>query len=862
VIDHKGKTQKWVSRLLRPFADREVLRTILDDFDYRARYDLKNHGVIRTGASQFFHFLVIFFSLVLESFFWSLTMFKNYVKTGFRNLKKHKAFSFISVFGLAVGLSCCLLITLYVKNELSYDRFHKNAKNIYRVIMNQSWNPWQGKTLWNVTPGAAAAALEQDFPEVIRSSRVVSRRASVSVADKVFYETGFLYVDSDFLEIFNFPLASGNRKTVLNEPFSLLLTKEMSEKYFGNEDPVGKVLNINNSHEYRVVGVLKNSPENSHLSFNFVTSMRSLLSIKGNERYDKWRPNWTRTYIQLQDGFDPGILQAKLPAFIKKYRDGDTENEFILQPLIRIHLHSTKIHDIVRGDIKHIYFLSAIALIIMLIACFNYMNLATARASTRFKEVGLRKVVGADKKSLVRQFLGESISFSVLAFFMALVFARLFLPVFNTLINRNLSFNTFFDGLTILFIAGLVVMIGIVSGSYPAVYLSSFQPSSILQDKHSSRAKGAVRLRNILVVFQFSLSITLISCTLIVKTQLDFMRNKDLGFNKEEILNVVLREPKLIRDSETFRNILLQHSGIKDILVTQSLPTTISSNNVYKNPSWAGKTAAPEFYVNFGWVGYRFIDFYGIELLQGRNFSREYATDKEACIINETAARIIGWEDPVGKVMDDFPVIGVVKDFHFRPLKDKIEPVALRLNRPGRPKYFSIKIYSDRLEKTITFIEKKWKEASPDYPFSFFFLDEQVDRTFRAEVRLLKIFNNFSFLAILLSSLGLFGLALFTADRKTKEIGIRKVLGASVPQILVLLSREFVRWILLANLIAWPLAYLSMNKWLDSFAYKTNMSVAMFIMAGLIALCVSILTVSYQSLKAAKANPVDSLRYE
>ena len=799
---------------------------------------------------------------VISHLCWSAIMFKNYLKTGWRNLKKHKAFSIINITGLAVGLSCCLLILLYIKNELSYDRFHKNADNIYRVLMNQHWNPWQGKTIWNVTPGAFAPACQNDFPEVVYATRVKNRRALVTLEDKYFNESSFLYVDPEFLKIFSFPLILGDPETALNEPFTVLLTEEMSRKYFGNENPIGQIININKTYDCRVTGVMENVPENSHLQFDFLCSFSSLLSIQGNEWLSGWRSNSPQSYILLRNGRDPDLLQEKFPEFIKKYREDWEKADFLLQPLTRIQLYSTKFHDFVRGDIKHIYFLSAIAMIIMLIACFNYMNLATARATTRIKEVGLRKVIGADRQNIIRQFMGESLSFSFLSLFLAFGLAFFFLPLFNTLIRRNLQFFQLFDGPTPLFIFSLALIIGLISGSYPALYLSSFQPSRILQDKHGTKTRGSARLRGILVVVQFSISVILIICTLVVGKQLNYLRNTDLGFKREEILNVYIQDPSLRKSPETLKNHLLQYPGIKDVLVTQSLPNTISSNSVFTDPSWAGKTGTGTFYVNWGWVDYNFLDFFGIELLKGRTFSKDHPTDRDAYIINEMAAKVIGWEDPIGKQLNKGTVIGLVKDFHYRPLRTEIEPMALSLMESNEARYFSIKVRSDGLTDTLAFIGAKWKEFSPGYPFVYSFLDERLGRLYRSEKHLLQIFNNFAVLAVLLSCLGLFGLALFSADRKTKEIGIRKVLGASIPQILLLISKEFIRWLLLANAIAWPIAYYAMHKWLDAFAYKTTLDALPFALAGAVSLGIALLTVSFQSLRSATANPVDSLRYE
>lgn len=792
-------------------------------------------------------------------------MVKSYLKIAFRNFCKHKAFASINIVGLAVGLTCCLLILLFIRYELSFDRFHARADRIHRVIMDQRWNPWQGKSLWNISPGPLAAALKRDFPEVEKSARINIVGALVRYGDKKFRES-FYHADPDFLEIFSFPLKEGDSRVALTEPFRVLITESMRLKYFGEDDPLGKTLRVDNRSEYIVAGVLKDIPENSHLRFDFLASFSSLEAIWGPDKVARWHSNSFITYILLREGSEAGALEAKLPAFRTKYKGDKDDEAFLLQPLTSIHLHSSRIHDAVRGDVRQMVFLSMIALLIMLIACFNYMNLATGRASTRIKEVGLRKVVGADRRALIQQFMGESITLSLAALTAALVMARLLLPAFGSLMRRNLDFSLVLDPPVMLAAAGLTLLIGIISGSYPAVYLSSFPPSGILQSTGATGSQRPARLRNLLVILQFTATTILIVCTLVVRGQLNFMRGTDQGFAREEILNILIQDPKLKTAPEPLQKALMQIPGISDITISENLPTTIGSNSIFEKPSWGGPGAADKFYINWAGVDEHFLDFYNIEITAGRNFSREFSTDREAYIINQTAARMIDWENPVGKMLGDgsqkHRVIGVIQDFHFRPMRDEIEPLAISLNRTGRIRYISLKIETSRTAAVLASIEKLWGRFSPEYPLSFSFLDERMDRMYRSEKWLLGIINAFAALAVLLSVMGLFGLVLFTAERRTREIGIRKVLGASASSIVLMLSREFARWVLVADLIAWPVAYIAMQRWLAGFAYRTPLRPAVFVLAGILTLGIALLTVGYQSIRAAASDPVECLRYE
>ncbi len=800
------------------------------------------------------------------------TMFKNYLKIAFRNIKRHKGYSFINIAGLSVGLTCCILILLYVKYELSYDKYHENADNIYRVVMKQPGNVYMGNEWFNVGPGGLKSTLMEEYPEVVYSTRAKRNEGDIYYNNSLFEERTIFFIDPGFLKIFSFPLISGDPETVVKDPFSMLITQRIAKKYFGNEDPVGKIINVDKNYDFKVTGILKNCPKNSHFRFDILASFNSLYSIiRGGKNFiETWnRGNsvWN-TYIQLTENYNARDLESKFPAMVKKYRGENSKGEFHLQPLISIHLHSNINGEIeANGDIRYIYLFSAIAFFIMLIACLNYMNLATARAASRFKEIGIRKVIGAGRRQLIRQFLGESMIFTIAALLISLILVSLLLPSFGSFINKNLEFNFYSDHLLLLYLICVALIVGLISGSYPALFMSALKPVNVIK---GSMTTGSVRkrssaFRNSLVVVQFVISIVMIISTLTVYRQLNFIKNSNLGFTKNHIITGYLHDRNLRENLEPFKNYLSQYPQILDVYVNGDLPLTILSHNYAE---WEGLTegeTGPLTYIGF--VNYNFLDFFNIELIKGRNFSKEFTTDaSQAIILNETAARATGWENPIGKKFSVYGygiVIGVFKDFHNTSLHLKVEPMALRLTESNNSSgNFAIKISSYDIPRTLAFIESNFKKYFPGYAFNYSFLDEKIDRMYRSEQRLGQIFNYFTLIAIFISCLGLFGLASFTTEQRTREIGIRKVLGAPISGIIMLISREFVKWVLAANVLAIPIAYIAMNKWLHIFAYRTHIGIWTFVISVTMALMIALISVSYQSVKAAAANPVDSLRYE
>ena len=798
-------------------------------------------------------------------------MIQNYLKVALRNIKRSKGFSFINIAGLSVGMVCFILIMLFVKYELSYDRYHENADDIYRVVMKTPGSIYLGTDWWNCTPGALKAALMGECPEISRIARVRGYGGMINHENMHNIENRFYIVDPEFLEIFTFPLIEGDPKTALSEPLNLLLTQEMAEKYFGDENPIGKILNLDGQYDFRITGILKNTPANSHFKFDFLASFKTHDTIYCGRKnpVGQWGNNLYSTYIQVRKDINRESFESKFPVPEKKYSGRETSAEFYVQPLMDIHLKSHMIGELeANGDIRYVYLFSAVAFLIMLIACLNYMNLSTARFAKRSKEVGVRKVVGAGRLDLIRQFLGESIVLSFISLSISIVFVKLLLLAFSSFVQRELSFEFFGSAYSLLSLICIAVAVGIVSGIYPAFFLSSFKPVSVIKNVFGAGSKANSSLRNSLVVFQFIISIALLFCTIVIYDQLKYINKKDLGFKKEHIVIVDIYDNNLRRNYEPLKNELLQYHKISDITVSRQSPAYITAAG---SAEWEGETEDDDiiFYTTF--VDYNFLDFYGIKLLEGRNFSKEITSDVgKAYILNKTAVETIGWEDPVGKRFrrrekELGVVIGVVDDFHFQEFRSKVQPLVIKRidsNRAWTVGCFSIKISSEDIPGTLSFIEEKYKEFSSDYPFTYSFLDEKIDRMYRSEQRLGKSFVYFTVLAVFIACLGLFGLAAFAAEQRTKEIGIRKVMGASVSNIILKLSLEFVKWVILANIIAFPVGYFGMNKWLQNFAYKIDIGIWTFILSGTLASIIALITVIHQVFKAATANPVDSLRYE
>jgi ABC-type antimicrobial peptide transport system permease subunit len=717
--------------------------------------------------------------------------------------------------------------------------------------------------VWPVVSIPVSPALKEEFPEVIDSARVSDFSALITRGEKKFDEIG-AYVDPSFLEIFSFPFVKGDPKTALSSPFSIVITLEMANKFFGGEDPLGKNLKLNDELAFTVTGVIKDVPRNSHLKFDF------LAPFKIFEENDREPTHWGRfqiyTYVMLHDDAPSQEFEKKIAGLLQEHnvRSGPTLG---LDPLTRIHLYATD----GGGDIRYVYVFSVIAVFILVIACINFMNLTTARSSTRAKEIGMRKVTGAQRADLIKQFMGESVLISLMALYFAVILVVLLLPVLSNLADKQLTLNPQGNWYLILGFVGIVLFTGLLAGSYPALFLSSFRPADILTGSlipTKDWMKKTV-FRKAMVVIQFSVSVFLIISTLVIFKQLHFIRNVNLGYEKEHLISIPLRG-NTAQQYEAFKSELLQDSRISNVSATSEVPILIYYLHV--GYDWEGKDPKTESRMNEVLVDHDFIETLNMTIVQGRGFSKDRATDaSEAYIVNEAAVKAMNLESPVGKRfyaptregMREGTIIGVVKDFHFRPLHDEISPLVMFI-APEKYSFLCIRIQSEisDMPGTMSFIESVHKKFAPNFPFEYNFLDETFDKLYKSEQKTGSIFGYSTFLAIFISCLGLFGLAAQMAEMRIKEIGIRKVLGASVSGITLLLSKEFMKWVVVANVIAWPVAYYAMNRWIQNFAYRTSIGLWIFFLAAFMAFLIALITVGYQAVKTAMANPVDALRYE
>lgn len=788
-------------------------------------------------------------------------MLKNYLKIALRVLRRNKVIAFINIAGLAVGMVCAALILLYVRHELSYDQYHLNKKKIYRLVTGVQGAAYQAIAK---VPGPWGVAAQRDLPEVRSAARFVFfNETLVSRGEKRFYESGGFYADSTVFEVFSFPLIKGNPRTALTRPNTIVITEDFAKKYFVDEDALGQTLTFDAQNEFQITGVLSNVPTNSHFTFDFLVSMATY----SNPRRDDWQWNQYYTYLLLNDSSPPGAVAAKFPAMLRTYMDEKLAASYAqsLQPLTSIHLHSNLFREMqANSDITYVYMISAVGFFILLIACINFMNLTTARATTRAKEVGVRKVSGAGRLHLIKQFLSESVLTSFAAAIIAVVGIDLLLPVFNSLTGRQLSFDYLNEKIFLLGFFGLAAIIGIFSGSYPAFVLSSFKPSSTLKGK-SGGARG-VWLRKTLVIGQFAISALLMIATGIIYNQLEFIQNKKLGFNNEQLIIIPIRDDAMREKYETVKRELQQHPDIVSVTASGNLPGGGDWGIPYEPEGIPLDRIPPmrDFVVD-----HDFIQTFEMELAAGRTFSRDHPTDAAGYMINEEAARQLGWSDPIGKMIsmpniqrEKAPVIGVLKDFHFRSMREKISPIMFFIPPPDWFSVLSVRIRPENISQTLAFLESKWNELDPNHPFAYTLFDEQFGQLHHAEEQMGELLGAVALLAVLIACMGLFGLAAFTAEQRSKEIGVRKVLGASVGSIAALLSKDFTRLVLIGFGVAAPVAYYAMNRWLQDFAYRIEIGAGVFVAVGMLALIIAWLTVSFQSIKAAVANPVDSLKYE
>ncbi|WP_028296941.1 ABC transporter permease [Olivibacter sitiensis] len=792
-------------------------------------------------------------------------MLKNYIKIAFRNLIRHKSFSLLNIAGLSVGMASSILILLWVQNEKSYDRFHANAHEIYRITVE-----FGDEFHAAVNPPPMSVELKAKIPAIKNIVRLTHPMTSVFwYDDKRFEEKGGFYTDSTFLDVFSFPLLAGDAATALKSPDAILITERMAIKYFGDTNPIGKTLRRENNQSKTVTGVLGDIPANSHLQFDYLMPLSSLDKNDWTYPSDEWGNFIYYAYIQLEKTFEPTTvnllaLEKQMNDIYKIHQDESVlKSAFTAQPLRDIHLHSNLQVDLSgHGNIQYVNILFIVAIFILLVACINFMNLATARSSRRAKEVGMRKVVGAARSQLVGQFLGESIFISLISLLLAIGMVWLALPTFNYLAGKELAI-TLFDGKTLLSLLGIALLTGIVAGSYPALFLSGFRPIAVLKGTLSIKGSGGRIFRNTLVITQFVVSIVLLVGTMVVYRQLHYMKDRNIGYEKSNLMYVPM-SGEIWGKQEAYKNALKENPLTTRFTVIDAIPSNLKSGTI--DHDWEGKDPNSQIVIPVMDVSESFFEVFQTELAAGRAFSTDFKGDSSNYIINEKLSGIMDLnpEEAIGKPFSLWGkrgmIVGVVKDFNFKPATQSIEPIVLQLNNWGG--IAVVRTQPKATEATIKALEEINAKLNPDFPFTYGFVDQDLNNLYDGEQRLANLFNLFAILAIGISCLGLYGLSAFVTEQKFKEIGIRKVLGARVISIVYLLSKNFIKLILLAIIIATLLALYALENWLNSFAYRIDIQWWIFALAGLAAILVALITVATQTIKAALANPVDSLRDE
>lgn len=786
-------------------------------------------------------------------------MIQNYLKVALRNIKRNKLFSGINILGLAVGMACSIFILLWVQHERSYDKFHKNGANIYRLTVEISGL----KASLSVAP--IAKAMRSEIPEVKNTVMLASAGGLFQYGDRKFEERAAFFADSTFLQVFSFPLVKGDRKTALDNPTNILITERAAKKYFGSEDPMGKVLRMNSKDNFTVSGILADVPANSHLQFDFILPMRFFARGSNDFINNVWDNYNYYTYVQLAENASSAAAVQKVTKQMNATMGKNIKEltaDHYLQALYDIHLHSNFIGDVQgHGNIQYVRIFSLVAIIVLIVACINFMNLATARSSRRAKEVGMRKVAGARRWEIIRQFLGESVLIAFISLLIAIGLVWLLLPAFNNLSGKEIKFDLFHSNLLLL-LPGIAVLTGLISGSYPAFFLSSFQPVKVLKGSFNFGNRGAW-LRSGLVVLQFVISISLMVAAFVVYNQLNYIRNKNLGYDRENLLYVPVTG-NLYNSNEALRTELKQNQLTQDFTFLAQLPTNLLSGTI--SVDWPGKDAKnqvmfPQLSVDEG-----FVNTFKTKIIAGRGFSKDFKTDEKNYVLNEKAIQVMGMkpETAVGQWFSLWgnkgTIIGVVKDFNFKPIHQPIEPLILRYSSGGD--VFLVRTKPGKTEATISALKTLCAKLNPEYPFSYDFLDQDLAKLYRAEQQMGGIFNVFTILAIFISCLGLFGLTNYMAEKRTKEIGIRKVIGASVTGIVALLSKGLIKLVLVAILLATPLAWWAMNSWLNNFAYHIDINAWVFVIAAFSSITIAMITISFQAIKAALANPIKSLKTE
>lgn len=801
-------------------------------------------------------------------------MLKNYFKIAVRNLRKHTGFSIINISGLSIGLACCMLIAIYIKDELGYDRYHDNADKIYRLT--REFKSPDGSTSLHLAHLAPpfVPLLKIDFPEMEVMTRFVSFGGTIRYEDKIFNERAIGWADNDIFKVFTFDFVKGNQENALTQPGSMVITEEMALKYFDSVDVMGKMLKFSNLGSMKITGVIKKMPENSHFNLDLIGDFAMVEQFYGGREnmMKAWGSNNFASYFMLADGANIPQIEDRLPDFLVKHlgENAGDWNALHIQKMTDIHLHSHLDDELgANSDIKYIYTFSAIALLILFIAIINYMNLATAKSANRAKEVGMRKVMGAGKPSLIGQFIIESVTLVFIAIVAAFFLVQLSIPYLRTFTGRMLTYGSTEGMIATAIVVFVGVLIGILAGSYPAFYLSSFQPLTVLKGRLSAGSKSTV-LRRSLVVVQFTITAILIVCTGVVFQQLDYIQNKNLGYSKDNIMTLSMND-EIGGKFDVFKNALLSSQSIEKIGLSSRVPTVQLLDSQGAEAEINGEMVSPEVVVKNLRIDHDFLDTYDMAIVAGRNFDKTILSDDtSAYILNEAAVSMIGWDSNETAINKKFKyagmegkVIGVTKDIHFETLQNNISPLVMHLPRQvSNMRSLSIKMSGQNVTETVALIEDQWAEFSPNQPIEYSFIDERFDRLYESENQRAKLFTSFSMLAIFLACLGLFGLASFTVSQRSKEISIRKVLGATISQIVSILSKEFLILVGISVVVAFPLAYIFMKDWLQGYAYRIDLNLVPFIVAGVLSIAIAFLTISLQTFKAATTNPVDALKDE
>jgi putative ABC transport system permease protein len=806
----------------------------------------------------------------------SLQMVTNdFIKHAFRSIASQGHQAVLNMTGLALAQTCCILIIIYTHYELSFDSYHANADHICRIVSYQPGNSYMGKDVFAVTPGLLKEALVSEIPDVKNAARCARKTHTLEYESSLFVESGFLYADPDLLKIFTFPVISGDPADVLNEPFALFITKDMARKYFGNEDPVGKTILADNKYLFTVRGIIENIPQNSHFHFDFLSGFNTLAKIKGGiGSVENWNSFEFTTYVLLNDRTSSGDINNRLKELSVKYLSDNSffrDSYFSAEPLRKIHLNSNTNFSIGKNsDIRYIYLITAIGILIILIACFNYVNMATVRAYSRGKEIGILKISGAGRGEMIVQIMMESVILSIGGMILAFAITGILIPAFSDFTERPLTYGMLFEYPVIVIVTGLSLATGILSGLYPALHLTSVTPVNLINESFNTSGGGRPgNLRNMLVVVQNIISLVSLICTFTVLNQLRYIETSRIGFEKENIITVEIKDPGLRKKPGALIDELKKNPAIQDITTSATLPvTTLGSSYA----SWEGKPEETKQFVYRAGIGNNYLDFYNLKIIQGRGFSDDFSSDTiDSFIINETAAKMTGMNDPVGKKFGFSrekglgTVIGVVEDFHFHSLHLAIEPLAIactgndRLKIPG---YLSVKVTPGTISGTLPFINGVLKEYSPHYlnPVSVF--SDRVDNMYRSERKLANIFIFSTVLAILLTCLGQYSLSSYIAKRRTREMVIRKVMGAQPPGVMILIISQMIKWVFVSVVFAWPAAYLLMTKWLQNFASHVTLSVWVFLLSFGIIIMISLLAIGYHVVRLSRVNPAEMLRHE